>query len=244
MIRQAFSVIELLIVLGIMALLSGLLMPVISIVRLQAKEVACLAHLRQIGVASLAYAADNRGVVVPGRMTVSKASTPDYIQLYWEDLLIPYLAEGDAVSADRIVRQGCAYFRAYGNKYLPFPGGERYGTGYGFSTYLKAGEPDGWRILHADPKNPAEEASLVSLGKIVRFSRMSAIPYSMQRILLGDANDPFIESHLNLAEVGQFWKHDSERHRGRANYMFVDGHAGALAPLKAWYGVSNPGAAP
>ena len=57
----AFTLTEVLVVLGIIAVLLSLLFPVISSVRAAAARVACAANLRQIGTVIHAYAVDNRG---------------------------------------------------------------------------------------------------------------------------------------------------------------------------------------
>jgi prepilin-type processing-associated H-X9-DG protein len=52
---------ELLVVIGIVALLTGLLVPVLASARASARKIACMANLRQIGVALHSYADDNHG---------------------------------------------------------------------------------------------------------------------------------------------------------------------------------------
>ena len=56
---KAFTLVELLVVVTIIGLLAGLGVPAISGALKKAKSGACLSNLRQIGIATLAYAADN-----------------------------------------------------------------------------------------------------------------------------------------------------------------------------------------
>jgi prepilin-type N-terminal cleavage/methylation domain-containing protein/prepilin-type processing-associated H-X9-DG protein len=63
--RPAFSLIELLVVIGIIALLVALLAPAIISSRRQAQAVQCRSQLHQIGLAMTEYAMDNDGWVIP-----------------------------------------------------------------------------------------------------------------------------------------------------------------------------------
>ena len=58
---NAFTLIELLVVIAVIALLMGILLPVLSRVRMQAKALACQGNLRQFGMGLYAYAAENDG---------------------------------------------------------------------------------------------------------------------------------------------------------------------------------------
>jgi prepilin-type N-terminal cleavage/methylation domain-containing protein/prepilin-type processing-associated H-X9-DG protein len=59
--RQAFTLIELLVVIAIIAILAALLLPVLSRAKRRAHQSACLANLKQIGVAIEIYLADHEG---------------------------------------------------------------------------------------------------------------------------------------------------------------------------------------
>jgi len=59
--RRGFSLVELLVVIGIIACLVGILLPVLSAAREHAKRVACISNVRQLTIAWLMYANDNRG---------------------------------------------------------------------------------------------------------------------------------------------------------------------------------------
>src|SRR3954469_12114643 len=59
--RSAFSLVELLVVIGIIALLVGLLMPALIRARESARTIQCASQLHQLGHAFAMYANANRG---------------------------------------------------------------------------------------------------------------------------------------------------------------------------------------
>ena len=62
---RGFSLIELLVVIGIIAVLLGILMPMLSKSRRRAETVQCLSNLRQVGIALDMYAMKWKGFVYP-----------------------------------------------------------------------------------------------------------------------------------------------------------------------------------
>ncbi len=60
--RRAFTLVELLVVIGIIALLISILMPALSRAREHARRVSCASNLRQQGLCFHMYASENKGV--------------------------------------------------------------------------------------------------------------------------------------------------------------------------------------
>ena len=71
---KAFSLIELLVVISLIAMLMAILMPVLNISRSQAKEIVCKNNLKQLVLANNEYANDHLGYFVPAALDILTAN--------------------------------------------------------------------------------------------------------------------------------------------------------------------------
>lgn len=92
-VRFAFTLIELLMVVAVIAILAGLLLPALGRARNKARAMICLGHLKQWGVATQLYVLDHNDYLPPDGTPNPGASSTNYgwyVQLPRELGLAPY----------------------------------------------------------------------------------------------------------------------------------------------------------
>ena len=86
-VRSAFTLVELLVVIGIIALLISILLPALSRAKQTANRVKCLSNLRQLGMGFQLYALSNKGRFPFD--AVDNATPWDEDWIWWQEVVVP-----------------------------------------------------------------------------------------------------------------------------------------------------------
>ncbi len=213
--RRAFSLVELLVVTGIIAILIGILLPVISKARASAMSLTCLSNLRQMAIAAQAYANDSGGSY-PIAYAYAWDTTATTVYA-WDLTTIDEAGQPTRVvpgllwrSNDPTRIQQCPSFDGQANW-----GVDPY-TGYNYNT------------------------SYVGHGQFESISvpaKISSIRWPSVTALFGDGEwgggaNKFMRAPFpnggDASFIGRYAGTQGFRHRGRTNVAFCDGHAESL----------------
>ena len=209
--RYAFTLIELLIVIAIIAILAAILMPVFASAKSAAKKTACISNQRQLAVAWQMYVADNGERACPAYYFSPDMST----EFAWDFTLQTGRSSPGLLSAyvsdNRLVN--CTVF--FGNAW------NRPHTGYAYNTTYIGGDPDRGRFA-------TTTSAIASPAATVLFADGGyGNPVNAQNYLRAPTDPLFIAGKVHF------------RHQKMALAAQVDGHVVA-AKTKFRYRGSEP----
>jgi prepilin-type N-terminal cleavage/methylation domain-containing protein/prepilin-type processing-associated H-X9-DG protein len=100
---RGFTLVELLVVIGIIAVLISLLLPSLNAAREQARTAKCLSNLQQLGLAAVTYTSANKGYIVPADVFYGNGDphgrtwTDTWVTILVADKYLPYPRNVDPV---------------------------------------------------------------------------------------------------------------------------------------------------
>jgi prepilin-type N-terminal cleavage/methylation domain-containing protein len=119
--NKAFTLVELLVVIGIIAVLIGILLPVLGRIRHSAVSVYCMSNLRQIGQAAFIYGGSSKGFFPQACFEKSIVVSAPPRTIYTSDSLYRFSKEQAAVMS-RVTKANQSIWYCRANKVLPLAG--------------------------------------------------------------------------------------------------------------------------
>ena len=209
--HRAFSLIELLVVLAILAVIASLLFPSIAAVKRKSNQILCTSNQKQLALASTLYWADNQDQCFPYMVSSQRDHTD-----YWFGRLSRG-AEGER-QLDR--SQGLLWpSRPTGLSFCPFsiPGGIYKPSsgcffGYGYNFHLAGGV--GRAILKVSHLASTASTALFADAAQINDFQFPATP-----------TRPLLEEFYYISDGPSLYANGHFRHHKRAVVSFCDGHA-------------------
>lgn len=251
--RHGFSLTELLIVVGIIAILASILLPTLKLVRTMARTAVCAASMRQAGLGTMAYSVDHRGLMPRTRSSGGTGwigSVSPYVESSADDgsqNAVDGSSIGNAAqAARRDVLWGCPEWA--GNRLrMEYASSGFFYNGFGMNAWLAAtstgtaaqnGKHNYFSNLHD---------GIISSYPASDFHR-AGISHASSRLLIRDSGEDWIGNHglsgTDTAGMSEPWAYvqiiKSARHRGRYNVAFVDGRIAQLDESGAYAAVVHP----
>jgi len=214
--RRAFTLVELLVVIGIIALLISILMPALSRARQQANTARCLSNIRNMQMAQIMYANQNNGHLIQAGLSHGSHGLDEEVgwistlqQFYGTELLLRCPADQSA--------------HWPGGEPVPAAGGRHRRTTYGINNFLDR-EVCPWGGPYVKLTQIRQSSSVVQFLEMTESGEFAVADHPHVENWSG--NVP-VQASRHLA-VGI---HGGERRtwEARANFGFIDGHAETLS---------------
>lgn len=221
--RPGFSLIELLVVIGIISIMLGLLLPTLSGARESGRSVVCASNLRQLTMACSVYAETNHNNQFPeSRLPISPEEllAPHYWDpaLSWVNTLTPLL------NTRLLARCPSDVSPHWTAERPPLPGRLRQ-VSYGLNVYLSMNLVFGSesKDTHKTPR----PSHTITAGELTEAASGYAV---------GDRISA-VSWPYNGNEGADFnfgWQIEAARHHDRPQWAFLDGHVAPHTRPEVW----------
>jgi prepilin-type N-terminal cleavage/methylation domain-containing protein/prepilin-type processing-associated H-X9-DG protein len=264
---RGFTLVELLVVIGIIALLVSILLPALQSARRQANTVKCNSHLRQIGLAFQLYESDNKGMwpVAVHHSKHARIPLTHDAEIRWPDMIAKYLQRVTGMTyanlneyKDGSVIWGCPEWNSSRDRTgtaTNFENAVR--PGYGMQYYpgyfennnnpmllanLGSGSMNGSYVPSAKWRKKGSERGLIadSITHVLQITPTFSVSNSLWQPFDGS----YIPAGVNV-DGSRHARSDIKKSTtatGRyMNMLFCDGHAASVSVAEAWNAIHNPG---
>ncbi len=229
-----FTLVELLVVIGIIALLIGILLPSLSRARASAKTLVCLSQVRQTAFAFQLYANEYEGIVIPENLPGFFSSAPWFqwgasVDGSWPAKTRPYINEGDenqsGVAANKNFNEFLSCPEMLGN----YPLENHADSHYALNLNLRGTD-------YGDYLSPASTPFNWKYKKFVNFDNSASIALLIDgmnkgRTVWPEGFTPDGE-HIDGVSTAAQWDVSILPHpsfKQGTNVLFLDGHGESVA---------------
>ncbi len=211
-----FTLVELLVVIGVIAILIALLLPALSKARESASRTKCLSNQRQLVNALILFAHDHRGLTPVRGTTVGGSSVPVWPYELWRYATGSQSPAPPLKSYNPAKYWNSTVFNCSTHRQPPrVVQGWDLGYIYAFNTFLKSAE-DNKPILQRQDH----------AVKLFNIRRASEVFLFLEQGTI-DSNNQYQWAHYTANSLGHTYRHTipTGHHSGGTNAVFADGHA-------------------